>query len=313
VAWCQPVIEQFTGRGDGNLSRIWAASSGGDASTIGWERALRLVGQVLGSEPWFTRSSYDRAVPPSFDWTRTMEVVMSPGAAVVVVALVVGLLAVVATWAWRTDRRQLAVTVAMAGIAVVTAVAALAMSPMNTLGISAHQMRWLWPIAAFVSATLLTAVFLAAGDRPRAHLHARAVALGLIALAALAIPVLHRTPRIGPTRDAPSLSAARELVSGLHVLEGRGTVFFDPSTLSFAEPYSGLVFAELQDQGIPFVFDDEGFIRQFGEGRRDDGSADVRLWQAEGAAALEVPAGAERVGRAEGPSGPVALFLEPIG
>jgi hypothetical protein len=61
------------------------------------------------------------------------------------------------------------------------------------------------------------------------------------------------------------------------------------------------------------VFDDEGFIRQFGEGRRDDGEAALRLWQVQGEEALVVPAGAERVGMALGPSGPVALFVKPVG
>jgi hypothetical protein len=113
--------------------------------------------------------------------------------------------------------------------------------------------------------------------------------------------------------SADALPAARRLVGDLGDLQGRGTVLFDPATLLFAEPYSGLVFAEMQDRGIPFVFDDEGFIRQFGEARRNDGSADLRLWQVEGPDALVVPAGAERIGLAEGPSGPVALFVEPIG
>jgi hypothetical protein len=99
----------------------------------------------------------------------------------------------------------------------------------------------------------------------------------------------------------------------LDALEGRGTVLYDTSTLLFAEPYSGMTFAEMQDRGIPFVFDDEVSVRQFGEGRRHDGSADVRVWQVEGRAVRDVPPGAERVAFVEGPSGPVALFVEPLG
>ena len=102
-------------------------------------------------------------------------------------------------------------------------------------------------------------------------------------------------------------------LSHLDALEGRGTVLYDPSLLLFAEPFSGMTFAEMQDRGIPFVFDDEGMVRQFGEGRRHDGSADLRMWQVEGAAALTVPPGVERVALAERSSGPVALMVEPLG
>jgi O-phosphoseryl-tRNA(Cys) synthetase len=77
-------------------------------------------------------------------------------------------------------------------------------------------------------------------------------------------------------------------------------VLFDYTGIRYGEPYSGLVFAELQDRDIPFVLDDEGLIRQFGEGRRDDGTAVLRMWQVEGAAAMEVPEGAERVAYADG-------------
>jgi hypothetical protein len=137
-----------------------------------------------------------------------------------------------------------------------------------------------------------------------------AVAALVVALAALPT---HRSTAPGPASNAAYLEAGQDLMGQLGALEGRGTVFYDPTLLQFAEPYSGLTFAEMQDRGIPFVFGDEGFIRQFGEGRRDDGTAELRLWQVEGPDALVVPPGAERVGLAEGPSGPVALFVEPIG
>jgi hypothetical protein len=89
-------------------------------------------------------------------------------------------------------------------------------------------------------------------------------------------------------------------------------VLYDPTGIPFADPYSGLVWAELQDQDVPFVFDDEVLIRHFGEGRRAGRTAELRLWEAFGPEALDPPPGAERVGFTEGPTGPVALFVEPI-
>jgi hypothetical protein len=63
---------------------------------------------------------------------------------------------------------------------------------------------------------------------------------------------------------------------------------------------------------VPFVFDDEVLIRQFGEGRRNQGEATLRLWQVEGPDAVDPPPGAERVAYAEHDDGPVALLAEPI-
>jgi hypothetical protein len=100
-------------------------------------------------------------------------------------------------------------------------------------------------------------------------------------------------------------------VSQLGSLEGRGPVLYDQGDLTFAEPYSGIVFAELEDRGIEFVFDDEVLIRQFGEGRRDDGSSTLRLWQVMGGNAAVVPDGAERVAFVDDGDGSVALLVEP--
>ena len=74
-----------------------------------------------------------------------------------------------------------------------------------------------------------------------------------------------------------------------------------------------MTFSELEDRVISFVFADGVSVRQFGDGRRDDGTATLRLWQEQGSAARDVPPGAERVAFVEGPEGPVALFVEPIG
>jgi hypothetical protein len=116
----------------------------------------------------------------------------------------------------------------------------------------------------------------------------------------------------GLTESAPLLDDALELVGGVEALEGRGTVLYDDSGLLFAEPFSGMTFAEMQVRGIPFVVENEGLIRQFGESRRDDGTADLRLWQVQGDDARDVPFGVERLSYVETDVGPVALFAEPL-
>ena len=95
-------------------------------------------------------------------------------------------------------------------------------------------------------------------------------------------------------------------------LEGQGTVLYDTSSLRLYEPFSGMTFAELQDRGIPFVFTDEVWIRHLGEGRRDDGTATLRIWQVQGSQLESVPEGAERIAQVESPAGPIAILAEPI-
>jgi hypothetical protein len=326
LAWCQPVIEQFTGRGDGNLTRIAHAATSGDATSMGWSRAVRIVAELLVGSPWFTRESYGEVFTPAPAGPDPVGVALGVVPASAVVLGVVGGLGALAMWMGRAGRRGLATLAGMAAAAVAATVVALALVPLAQYGVSAHQMRWAWVAVAFAYAAVVSVAMAAAWswltarwDRgPSRATRSRRWLVPACVLTPLAIVALvnlrtHRSTAEGPTVVADALTAGRELVADLGVLDDRGTVFFDPSTLAFAEPYSGLVFAALQDEGVPFVFDDEGFIRQFGEGRRDDGEAALRLWQVQGEQALVVPAGAERVGVALGPSGPVALFVEPVG
>ncbi|HEX6422252.1 MAG TPA: hypothetical protein VFZ79_02165 [Acidimicrobiales bacterium] len=314
LAWIQPLIEQVAGPGRGNMSRIAAAATGGEASPIGWGRATRLVAEITTMGPWFTRSSYDGAVPPTPP-DEPIHGIVGAGPALAVLGALGALVVVAAAWSVRAGRPRLATMVAVAGLALATAYAALATSPVNYIAVAVHQMRWLWPIAAFLTAAALAVVLSAV--RLWAPAPAGRGLLAALAVAAVVVTVAnlptHTSRAPGPTDTADHLASGVELMAQLDDLEGRGTVLYDTSTLLFAEPYSGMTFAEMQDRDIPFVFDDEVSVRQFGEGRRHDGSADVRMWQLEGDAALDVPPGAERVAFVEGPSGPVALFVEPLG
>jgi len=315
LAWCQPVIEQLTGRGDGNLSRIVGSSFGDGVTTIGWERAIRLTTEITVRGPWFVRSAYDEAIPPigpeaPLHGVANLTTSLAAAAGVAVVLVAGGV------WAARRGRRALVAMNAMAGLVLVAGYVALATAPVNVVGVAAHQMRWLWPVAAFVSATALTTLLamvldLSAGRRyaPRAVFAAGAVAAAAIAVATLPT---HTSQAPGPVDSIEDAERATALVNQLGSLEGRGPVLYDPRGLVFAEPYSGLVYAELQDRGIEFVFDDEVMIRQFGHGRRNDGTPRLRLWQVVGRGAAVVPEGAERVAYVDDGDASVALFVEPL-
>lgn len=311
VAWCQPVIEEFTGRGEGNLSRIVAASVDGGSSTIGWERAVRLIVEISVRGPWFLRSAYESAIPPIAP-NAPVYAVVTMTTSLIVVGVAAAALVAGGRWAARHGRRHLAIMTVLTGVSLVTGYVALATSPVNVIAVAVHQMRWLWPIAAFASATWLTTLLSLLRGRPAVQ---RRVVVGVTAaavvLAAVNLPT-YRSQAPGPTDSIEHFERAQELMSQLDSLEGRGTVLYDPTVLWFAEPYSGLMFAELQDRDIPFVFDDEVFIRQFGEGRRNDGSATLRLWQVIGTDGAEIPPGAERVAYVEDDTDSVALYVEPI-
>jgi hypothetical protein len=231
---------------------------------------------------------------------------------VVAAALIAG-----GVWAARHGHRGLTVMTSMAGLTLVTAYVGLATAPVNVVALAVHQMRWLWPIAAFVSAiwlATLCSVLLTACRRWDAAQRG-VLAVGVVAITVVALLTLptHTSRAPGPLDSIESADRARELVNQLGTLEGRGPVFYDPSGLQFAEPYSGLVFAELQDRGVDFMFDDEVLIRQFGERRRDDGSPTLRMWQVLGTDAAAVPVGAERVAYVDAGYDSVGLFVEPIG
>jgi hypothetical protein len=310
AGWAQPVVEQLTGRGEGNLSRIAGAAMGGEEATVGLRRALRILAQVTVVGPWFDRSTYDRAVPPTQGDAPVPGLVALAPAALTLAAVAVVLvgLAVVAR---RLTDPHLTAMVRVSTIALAAGLVALAWSPVNITGLAVHGMRWLWPVAALATATVLTCLLAGLRTRPAWARRATTAGVALALVTALANLPTHTSRSWGPALLAPDLPAAQELVAGLDALEDRGTVLFDPTGLRYGEPYSGLVLAEMQDRGISFVVDDEGMIRQLGEGRRHRGDAALRLWQVEGDTALHPPPGTERVAVAEGLLGPVALLVEP--
>lgn len=302
VAWAQPVIEQLTSSGRGNISALLSASRQ-DSARIGVRLAARLTADVLVVPPAWGRPSYDSAVPLGRIEGVTPLALTSLAVAGAALALLVGMLALAWWWNRRCARPELAASAAFAAALVAGCVVSVALLPLNTFGLTPHQIRWLWPVAAMAFALLLASLCAVLIDvRPdggRLTLAALCTVAAAGAVAALPTAAM----RTGPTADRDVLPAAEELASQLDPLDGRGTVLFDVSTLQFADPYSGVVFSELEDRDIPFVFEDAGLIRQFGERRRDDGEAQLRIWLRTGPEAIaddELTPGVERVASVRG-------------
>jgi hypothetical protein len=214
--------------------------------------------------------------------------------------VLLGALVGLAILAWRTGRPRLATMLALAAGTLAAVTAALATSPVSILGVAAHQMRWLWPVAALVAAALVAALLVALDTQRALARPALAVATAaVVGVAVINLPTFRSTAP-GPVQDAGRLRQAQELVNQLDTLHGRGPILFDPTGLRYAEPFSGLVMAQLQDLGVPMVVEDEVLVRQLGEGRRDRGEARYSLHEVEGPAAVDVPEGEERVAFVDG-------------
>ncbi|MET0325588.1 MAG: hypothetical protein ABW219_10220 [Ilumatobacteraceae bacterium] len=299
VAWLQPLIDQFFG--EGNLGALLRSSGGGDGPRIGLRLGSRLAASVIALPPWWGRSGFSATIVSTGVVTTggRLDVaeggVAGPRAAAGGLLVVFAVLTAVIVSGWRRRRRSTVAVGGVAAVAVIGALVALTLTPVSQLGISPHQMRWLWPVAALVTLAPLFAL----GDWAPARRAVTAVATATtLVLVVLALPT-YAAPE-GPTADreyGPTIAALVEQVEEYRTTE---PVVFDTSVLRFAEPYSGPVLATLGRNGVPFRVADEITVRQVGTGRRADGTETDRLVLLEGAAAQAPPAGATTVAFVDG-------------
>src|SRR5215211_7903852 len=270
VCWLQPLIEQFTSDGSGNLTRLADSARNGDADTIGFGFGARVVATVVSVPPWWFRPS----LREQFTAGRK-----APSLAAALVSLAV--LALVLAWcAWDGRRRRDRVSswaIATAIVGLLTALITAGRGPVTVFGkVTPHTFRWLWPLGAF----MFFAVAITVTRRFARHAGGSAQSLllvGVFAIATLVVAVLNI-----PYAD-----------------EGLG-----PNSQEYAipaDPYGGTAVAELQRRGIDFVAHDPVLVRQFGPARRfDDDNAEAQLLLRTGDAARQAPPGSRRVALGEG-------------
>lgn len=295
VLWAQPLLEQFFGEGQGNLARI-ATSTGGDEPTIGATTAVRIAGGVLAVPPWWSRGSFVDAVPytPYSADGVTLEPVglRGTGVALLGLALLAALLVVAAWWSVRRRDRVATVVAAVAGVAVVLALGSLTIMPIGPLGLTPHQMRWLWSIGAFCVLGLAAAGVRALG--PTAVRRAGFALAAITVVVSLANVPAHVQPA-GPDTFPESIPVARAISDQVREFRTNDAVVLDASNLRYLEPYSAVVMSAMQQADVDLRVTDEGLVRQLGNGRRADGDEPLTVYLLEGRAALEVPAGSERI------------------
>jgi hypothetical protein len=213
-------------------------------------------------------------------------------------ALLALVLAAAALDAHRRDDHVVAAALSTALVAFGAGLVTAWKLPLGPLGLPPHQLRWLWPIGAFITFSMVTYAVRRADLTARP---ARRVAVGLVAVTALvaALNLPAHNVHAGPMADAYAIDVMKEAGPQMDALEHEGTILVDLDGIRFAEPYTGPVMAELRRRNIPFVVNDEGMVRQLGDHRRLHGDAQRLLFR-QGNAALKTPEGARRVVFVEG-------------
>jgi hypothetical protein len=298
VCWTQPLIEQFTSDGPGNLTRLADSTRSPHAKTIGYGLGTRVVATVVSLPPWWFRPSLKDAF--ILGWH-------APSLGIALFSL--GVLAAVLAWcAWGARRRRDRVSswaIATAVVALLAGLLTAGQGPVTVFGnVTTHTFGWLWPMGAFVFLALVAALArrFARGVRASAR---SASLIAVFALATLGVAALNLPSADeggGPNSQEYAIPAAQDLARHMGSLEAQGPLLIDDLFKgAFADPYGAAAIAELQLRGIPFVARDPGLVRQLGPGRRyHDRNAKAALLLRTGDATRQAPQGSRRVALGEG-------------
>ncbi len=285
VCWTQPIIEQFTSKGDGNLTRI-VEGLPMIKHTLGLSDALRLVGGVAAVPPWWLRPSM----------VQLYQGLPSLPVALLCLAVPAALLAWYARNARRRGDRVVSAAVVTAAISLVLGIITTSRSPVYGTNLQAYQTRFLWPLAAFLAIVVVVGLIrrVVGVDSPR-------TLVGLFALATLLVTLLNlpfsssddKTHAAGWT-----MPIAADLGRQLKGLKGDAPllVHWDRTEQYVYQFYVTGLLVELRRRNVPFVVDEGFLIRSLGDARRFTGhNAKEVVWVASGTRADTVPSGARRI------------------
>lgn len=297
VCWIQPVIEQFTADGRGNITRL-LDSARSPTDTIGFGFGTRVVATVVSLPPWWFRPSMNDTFISGWD---------APSLASAIFSL--GILAAVLAWcAWNARRRhdrESTWALATATVALAIGLVTAGRGPVTVFGkVTPHTFRWLWPLGAFLFFAIIASLGRQLARRSGASAYSVALVgvftVATVTIAALNLPFADEGR--GPNSFEYAIPAARDLASHMGSLDGEGPLLIDDLFHgAFADPYGGAAAAELQLRGIPFVTGDAALERHLGPARHFDGhNAKAALLLRTGDATLEAPPGSRQVARGEG-------------
>jgi hypothetical protein len=257
VCWIQPVIEQLTGDGEGNLTRA-SRALGDIPATLGAEHGLQLFAGAASRwmQPWSLRAG---------DWSYA-----SVGLAAAVTVVGAGILIACFVIARRRRDDVATALVITAAVAAATGLVSSIRTPTDPLGVLAgYQTRWLWGLGAFLTFAVVATLARAFVPDGRRSLQ---VVAGFTALTLVLVVVNLPTRHEGS--DAPDYTqpVVRDLNRQIADLEGTGTLFVDWRGEPRSQNYGSATLAELERRGIPFKVQDQVLVRSLGSNRRFTGT-----------------------------------------
>lgn len=301
VCWAQPLWEQFTSDGRGNLSRMVAAASE-TRSPVGFQFGLRILADVLSPASWFR---------PQFG--KVWVVYPEPNVpSVVSSAVVVGVAASFAALATVRAHRH-----SPSALRLLEIVGALFFGGMATLvrlpksfgvTVSSYGVRWIWPGVVLLLVGLILALWPTISPRWQ-----RGRALGACAVGVLALVLTVPTQGLEKRRTyLEAVSEMRAQVSNNADRVPRQAplrIRFD--TAEWTLPYPFVVAAALDEQGVDIVVSEPFAIRQYGPRRAAERSDVGTVWVQTGDGAEVMPPGAIRLAYVpDTPDGPLAVFAD---
>jgi hypothetical protein len=262
-------LEELTSEGSGNLAGLVSSSLGSDSGSIGFPTALRLLSSVLVWPFWWVKPSFKDAWLASPNELQPAATDLPSTVAAVVCLIFLASFLVGSVWVsnrrHRYDDRQ---AVGTAIVSILAGLPTAASVPVGPFGIAPHQFRWLWPLAAFTTFTLVVVLIHSIPSAPMWHQSYATAAAGLIA----GLAILNLAPgEESATSSVEAIEIATHIGSQMGVLEGQGPVLVR-SPKVFNDPYATAVMAELQSRRIPFLVE-RSLAAHLGEKRVNRGQA----------------------------------------
>ncbi len=260
LCWMQPLVEQFTGQGEGNLAALWR-SRDAQPHAVGHAVALRMLGGTVALPPAWLPPSFGS---PSF---RLDGHGRPTWLAVVGIGVVAVLLAVLGLRAWRRASTGVAAGAVVGLCAIALGYLTIMLAPMH-YGSSPNYVRWMWPLGMVVWLVLAVALVDEAMARRPGVAPARAMAAALVVTAVAAVatggPMVDNSSASPQWTVHASRMFSRDVIPRLHGQPVLVDLSIDPT----AGAVGPSVFSALQDAGIPFYVDQPPLVRQLGTDRR---------------------------------------------
>ena len=285
-------------------ARCCAAAAAGTADRIGLRLGVRLVASVVALPPWWSRPGFSDTIGRRASSTtgdgpdvaegnvavarRRRRSGCSSSPSCSARSIVVG---------WRR-RRSVAVAVGAAGRRRRRRLrsSSMVLSPVNVIGLSPHQMRWLWPVVG--AGDCWPAASPSADWAPARRAVTTASARSATVVLAVLDPADVRRTRGADRRPATTgRRSPRSSISSTDYRPGRPGRVRHQRRCASPSPTAGRCWPRSGATTSTFAVTDEGMVRQVGERRRADGQRDAPASCSSRATRADVAAAGARTDR----------------